>query len=157
MPMVRSLSSVALWGGASLGIWLLTLSSLSWGELFVGTACSLLVGVIAVAAQRAVGTHWKLTVAALRPLRALPLAIVSDVAQVLTLPLRRRRIRGRFETIDVAAAGSSPQAVTRRAIATLGTTVTPASIVVDVDDEGDMVVHVLPTCGLHMEEGFVKR
>ena len=156
--MVRSLSGVALWSGASLGIWLLTLSSFSWGELFVGTACSLLVGVIAVAAQRAVGTHWKPTAASLRPLLLLPLAIVSDTVQILTLPLRRRRVRGRFETIDIAAAGSSPQAATRRAIATLGTTVTPASIVVDVDDdEGAMVIHGLPTSGLRMEEGFAKR
>ena len=59
--------------------------------------------------------------------------------------------------MDIDTAGSSSQAQTRRALATLATTVTPASIVVDVDDEGVMTLHSLPTVGLRMEEGFAKR
>ena len=96
--------------------------------------------------------------ASLRPLVVLPFAITSDAVQVLTLPLRPRRRRGgQFETMDIDAAGSSSQAQTRRALATLATTVTPASIVVDVDDEGVMTLHSFPTIGLRMEEGFAKR
>ncbi len=157
-PMIRTLSSLVLCSLAALGIWLLTLSALSWGELFVGAGCSVVVGVIAVAAQRAVGTSWKRHAASLRPLVVLPFAITSDAMQVLTLPLRPRRRRGgQFETMVLDAAGSSSQAQTRRALATLATTVTPASIVVDVDDEGVMTLHRLPTIGLRMEEGFAKR
>ncbi len=152
-PMVRTLSGAVLWSLAALGIWLLTLSALSWGELLVGAGCSVVVGVIALAAQRAVGTSWKPNAASLRPLVALPLAIGADAVQVLTLPLRHRGRRGgQFETMDIDAAGSSPQAVTRRALATLGTTVTPASIVVAVDDEGAMTLHSFPTVGIRMEE-----
>ena len=132
---MESLPGVALWSGTSLGIWLLTLSSLSWGELAVGGACSLAVGVVAVATQRAVGARWAPTASALRPVLAVPLAIVTGAVQVLTLPFRRPDARGRFERVDINAAGPSPQAATRRAIATLATTVTPASIVVDVDGE----------------------
>ena len=62
-----------------------------------------------------------------------------------------------FETVDIDAAGSSTRAATRRALATLATTVTPAAIVVDVDDQGVMTLHSLPTVGLRMEEGFAKR
>jgi multisubunit Na+/H+ antiporter MnhE subunit len=156
--MVRTLSGVVLWSLAALGIWLLTLSALSWGELLVGAGCSVVVGVIALAAQRAVGTSWKTNMASLRPLVALPFAIGADTMQVLTVPLRHRGRHGaQFETMDIGAAGSSPQAVTRRALATFGTTVTPASIVVDVDEDGVMTLHRLPTRGLRMEEGFKKR
>lgn len=157
-PRVRTLSVVMLWSLAALGIWLLTLSALSWGELLVGAGCSVVVGVIALAAQRAVGTSWSPNSASLRPLVFLPFAIGADAVQVLTLPLRHRgRPGGRFEAIDIDAAGSSPQAATRRALATLGTTVTPASIVVDVNDDGVMTLHSLPTAGFRMEEGFAKR
>ena len=115
------------------------------------------VGVIAVAAQRAVGRSWQPTAVSMRPFLVLPLAIASDAAQVLSLPLRSRRKSGHFETMDIDAAGSSPRIATRRALATLGTTVTPASIVVDVDDDGIMTLHSLPTVGVHVEEGFAKR
>jgi hypothetical protein len=113
--------------------------------------------VIAVAAQRAVGVAWKPTVASLRPFLVLPFAIASDAVQVVSLPLRRRHVRGRFETMDIGAAGSSPQASTRRALATVGTTVTPAAIVVDADDEGIVTLHSLHTRGIRMEEGFAGR
>jgi hypothetical protein len=156
--MVRTLSGVMLWSLAALGIWLLTLSAVSWAELFVGTGCSVLVGVIAVATQRAVGASWSPNAATLRALWALPLAIASDTAQVLSLPFRRRRRSGgQFETIDIGAAGASAQAATRRALATLETTVTPASIVVDAGEAGVMTLHSLPTVGYRMEEGFKKR
>jgi multisubunit Na+/H+ antiporter MnhE subunit len=156
-PMAQCLSRVALWSLAALGIWLLTLSALSWGELFVGTACSVAVGVITVAMKRAVASPWESSAISLRPLLVLPLAIASDAAQVLSLPLRRRRNRSRFETMDIDAAGSSPRAATRRALATLGTTVTPASVVVDVDNDGVMTLHSLPTAGIRLQEGFAKR
>ena len=156
--MVVNLSGVALWSGVSLGIWLLTLSTFSWAELAVGSACSLIVGVVAAAVQRTVGVRWAATASALRPLHVVPLAIVTDAAQVVPLPFRRRGLRGRFETVDVDAAGSSPEAATRRAIATLATTVTPASIVIDVDGEsGDMTIHALPTIGPHVEDAFAPK
>jgi multisubunit Na+/H+ antiporter MnhE subunit len=157
-PMVRSLSGVALWSLVGLGVWLLTLSAFSWGELLVGAACSVVVGVIAVAAGRSVGTSWKPSRASLRPFLILPLVIASDAVQVLSLPLRRRQgPLGHFETMEINAAKSSPYAATRKAFAILGTTVTPASIVVDVNDEGVMTLHRLPTAGIHMEEAFGKR
>ena len=155
--MVRSLSGVALWSLVVLGIWLLTLSALSWGELVVGSACSVAVGVIAIAAQRAVGVSWKPTVASLRPFLVLPFAIASDAVQVLSLLVRRRRDSGQFGTIETGEAGSSPQVSTRRALATVGTTATPAAIVVDVDDQGVMTLHSFPTKGIRMEEAFAKR
>ena len=146
--MVANPSKVALLSAVCLGIWLLTLSSLSWGELIVGTVCSLLVGVVAIITQRVVGARWAITASSMRPLLTVPFVIVTDTAQVLTLPFRRRGRLGRFETVDVDAAGSSPEAATRRAVATLATTVTPASIVVDVGDEsGGMTIHALPTTG----------
>ncbi len=155
--MVERLPGVALWSGISLGIWLLSLSSLSWGELVVGGACSLAVGVVTVAAQRAVGARWAPTASSLRPVLAVPLAIVTDALQVVALPFRRPDARGRLEWVDIDAAGPSPEAATRRAIATLATTATPASIVVDVDGEsGDMTIHALPTGGRHVEKGFAK-
>src|ERR1700749_1320075 len=84
--MVRTLSGVVSWSLAAVGIWLLTLSAVSWSELLVGSGCSVAVGVIAVAAQRAVGASWSPSRATLRPLYSLPFAIASDTVQVLSLP-----------------------------------------------------------------------
>jgi multisubunit Na+/H+ antiporter MnhE subunit len=156
--MIRKLSGVGLWSLAALCIWLLTLSALSWSELLVGATCSVVVGVIAVAAQRAVGTSWNRAAGSLRPFLALPFAIASDAVQVLSLPFRRRQNGiGHFGSLDIDAAASSPQAATRRALATMGTTATPASVVLDVDDEGVMTLHSLPTAGIRMEKGFEKQ
>ena len=63
------------------------------------------VGVIAVAAQRAVGRSWKPTAVSMRPFLVLPLAIASDAAQVLSLPLRSRRKSDHFETMDIDGQG----------------------------------------------------
>ena len=156
-PTVRTLCGMVLWSLAALGIWILTLSAVSGAELLVGTGCSVVVGVIAAAVQRAIGTSWDPRATSLRPFLAIPFAIASDAVQVLSLPLRHRQTRGRFETVDIDAAGSSARAATRRALATLATTVTPAAIVVDVDDEGVLTLHSLPTVGFRMEEGFAKR
>ena len=107
--MVERLPGVALWSGISLGIWLLSLSSLSWGELVVGGACSLAVGVVTVAAQRAVGVRWAPTASSLRPVLAVPLAIVTDALQVVARPFRRPDARGRFERVDIDAAAPRPR------------------------------------------------
>lgn len=154
---VRSLSGVARWSLAALGIWLLTLSAVSWGELLVGAACSVVVGIIAVAARRTIGASWKPAAVSLRPFLVLPIAIASDAVQVLSLPLKRRQLGGHFETVETGAAGSSAQGSTRRALATVGTTVAPAAIVVDVDDRGTMTLHNFPTKGIRMQEAFAKR
>ena len=154
--MVRNLFGATLWSLAALGIWLLTLSAVSWGELLVGTASALVVGVIAVAAQRVVGMSWDWKAVPLRPALLLPFAVTSDALQVLGLSLLRRQSHGHFETMDVDAGGSSPRASTRRALATLGTTVTPASLVVDVNGEGVMTLHSLPTVGIRMEQSFAR-
>lgn len=154
--MRKTVAGVALCSAGCLAIWLLTLSAISTGELVVGSACSLGVGAVVVALWRAVGLRLAPSSSMLRPLLFLPIAIVSDAAQVLMLALRGR-VRGSLWEVDTGARASSPEAVTHRALATLGTTVTPASMVLEVDDNGVMTVHALPTRGVHMEERFAKR
>jgi multisubunit Na+/H+ antiporter MnhE subunit len=154
--MVKTMAGVLFWNAVCLSIWLLTLSSLSVGELIVGSACSLVVGAAVVAACHAVGLRLAPTAPAFRPFLWLPLAIVSDAAQVLVLPLRPGGVRGRFRTLDLGDAGSSDKAVTRRAVATLGTTATPASVVLDANEKGEITLHALRTRGPHMEEGFTE-
>lgn len=154
--MAKTMAGVLCGSGACLGIWLLSLSSLSGAELIVGFACSLVVGAVAFAALRALDVRVGPTAPALRPLLWLPIVIVSDAAQVLLLPLRPHVMVGRFKAISISGARTSAEVVTRRAIATLGTTATPGSIVLDVDEKGKMTVHALPTSGPHMEEKFTK-
>lgn len=154
--MRRVAAGVVVWSAACLGVWLLTLSAVSTGELVAGAACSLGVGAVVVAAWRVVGLRPAPKVTTLGPLLILPLAIVADAAQVLALALRGR-VRGSLRHVDTGARGPSPEAVAQRALATLGTAASPASMVLDVDEEGVMTIHAMPTHGVHMEERFAKK
>lgn len=150
---VASVATVAFWTSACLGIWLLSLSSVSDEELAIGAACALLVGLAAEAVRRIVGLPLSLRAIPVRALSALPFAIVSDAAQVLVRPLSRRRASAEVVRLELGTRGRSPSATTHRVATTLGVTMTPGTLVLDVDDAtGQMTLHSLGTRGPHMEE-----
>jgi multisubunit Na+/H+ antiporter MnhE subunit len=153
--MLRAMATVALWTGVCFGVWLLSLSALSLGELLLGAGCSLATGVVSVLVQRGVGARWGTPSGLARPLLVLPVSIIGDTVRALALPMRRHRGPAGYRTLEVGGGGVSPAARARRAAATMVTTATPSSIVVDADrDTGVLTVHGLPTGGSPLERAL---
>lgn len=152
--MLKLLASVLAWGGACLGIWLLSLTSVSHEELAVGGACALICGMVVTAVMRALRVRWSVRSVPLRPLLRVPLAIVCDAAQVLLRPFLRARA-GDVTSRELGATGGSAAAATQRVVAIIAVTSTPGSLVLDVEPKsGRLVLHTLHCAGPRVEEGF---
>lgn len=154
---MRTLAEVVCWWAAGIGVWLLTLSSVSLPEALIATGCALPCAVLAVVARRAVEGSWPVQPGWVRWLLPLPAAVVADGVRVLgraaavlggarmpsgdehTVQLHRDRPAGRWRT--------------RQALATVLVTATPGTVVLDVDeDSGRMRVHALGAGRPSMEE-----
>jgi multisubunit Na+/H+ antiporter MnhE subunit len=145
---------VLFWWGACLGVWLVSLSAVSGQELLVAVLVSFPCGVVALVGRLAASNRWDFDPGWFRGAVVLPFAIVNDAVQVLVRVLHERGGGGDFVKIRITeGAGDSPRAEGRRAVATFLATMTPASIVADVDTEtGDALVHVIRVRGPHMEQ-----
>ena len=144
---------VLFWWGACLGIWLLSLSAISGQELLVSVIVSLPCGVAALGARLAARGRWGLSPEWVRGLAVLPVAIVSDTVQVIVSVVRSPGRKGEFVRIPITdGSGQGPRPSGRRAVATFLTTLTPSSIVTDIDPEsGEALVHVIEVAGPRME------
>ncbi|HVW81110.1 MAG TPA: hypothetical protein VHB69_09260 [Mycobacteriales bacterium] len=141
----RWAAEIGAWAAAALGVWLLTLSSVTYADLSVAIPAALASGAGARASRRALSLraanggrlHW---------LTVLPAAIVRDTAAVLALPWRRllRDVpEGHWERIPVRP-GADTEASAARIVATALVSATPGSFVVHDDpDTGELLVHVL--------------
>lgn len=147
----KTIVSVVFWSALCLGIWVLSLSSVSDEELAVGAASSLACGVAAVAFHRAIGLRWSIRGVPWPALPTLLASIISDTAQVLVRPLARTA-RGRVNVVDVGARGNGAAATTRRAVATLLMSASPGTVVLDADDRGRMTFHSLDCAGPTVED-----
>lgn len=144
---------VIFWWGACLGVWLISLSAISGQELLVSVIVSLPCGVVALVGRLAASNRWGLRPSWLKGLAVVPFAIVNDAFQVIFQVFRSPGREGEFIRIPVnGGAGDGPTADGRRAVATMLTTLTPSSIVADIDpDSGEALVHVISVRGPHME------
>ena len=144
---VVSAGEAALWWAVTLGVWLLTLSSVTAADLLVAASCSLPCGVAAVAARRVLGGHWPFPSRAGAWSLRLPLAVAADTVRVLALPWQRvtgrRGDEGTFARVPVAP-GADGRSVTRRAAAVILLSMSPGSFAVHDDaDTGELLVHSL--------------
>lgn len=144
---------VLFWWGACLGVWLVSLSAISGQELLVSVIVSLPCGVLALTGRLAASNRWGLRLSWLKGAAVVPLAIINDAFQVLFQVFRSPKHHGEFVRIPISGgAGDGPLADGRRAVATMLTTLTPSSVVADIDPEtGEALVHVIPVRGPHME------
>lgn len=145
---------VIFWWGACLGIWLASVSAISGQELLVSVLVSLPCGVVALVGRLAASSRWGFHPSWLRGAVLLPVTIVNDAVQVLASVLLAPSRQGEFVKVPVTgAAGDTAEAEGRRAVATFLTSITPASIVTDVDPQtGEALVHVIRVRGPHMEQ-----
>lgn len=154
-PGLRIAVEIIAVSGASLGVWLLSLSSVSSEELLVGGVSALVCGVAAAVVRRRIGGHWLLACDLIRPALSLPGAIAADTVGVLASPWRPGRRRARYSDVDIGAAGPSSRAAARRAIASLMVSATPGTVVVAADPEtGRLTVHSFASTGTRLQERF---
>lgn len=156
MRILVRVTELLVWAGLALGVWLLTVSAVTPGELILATPCAVVSGVLAVAGRRALLAEWRY------PSRAgawslwLPVVLLTDLVRVLALPwLRlagRRSDEGKFVRIAVAP-GADARARSRRTAAIVLVSTTPGSYAVHDDaDTGELVVHGILDGGPSMHE-----
>lgn len=145
---------LAAWWAATLGLWLLTLSSVNSPDLIVAVPSTLVCAVLAVAVRRALGASWRWPDGTGRWAARLPLAVLLDAVGVLSLPFRPggRSRAGEWQRVPVLP-GADPRRTTKRTVATVLVSSTPGSVVVnDDDDTGELLVHSLIGGPWSMEE-----
>lgn len=144
---------VLFWWGACLGIWLLSLSAISGQELLVSVIVSLPCGIFALVGRLAAGGRWGVRPEWFTGLAILPVAIVNDALQVLASVIRSPGRQGEFVRIPIRdGSGHGRRPNGRRAVATFLTSLTPSSIVMEIDPEtGEALVHKIEVTGPQME------
>ncbi|HWE66073.1 MAG TPA: hypothetical protein VG298_05465 [Acidimicrobiales bacterium] len=141
---MRSLAELMFWWAAGLGIWMLTLSSVSAAELAVAMPSALLCAGVAVGGRRALGARWRPEPVWLRWFVLLPVAVAVDSVRVVALVVRtggRTDAAGSFRTYSVRPRPGTGRQDAWDAVAVLAVSATPGSFVVDVDttDDGSKV------------------
>lgn len=151
---VARLAEVVVFAGLLLGVWLITLSAVSSEELWVAVPASFLAAAAGVWAGIAMEQSWQIRARFLKPLAILPIAVVSDAAQVLWGGVRPASSPPSFERIRVEGGqGSSPLARGRRALAIFFVSATPGTVVLDLDpSNGEALVHSLGGRGPKMTD-----
>ena len=146
---MRRLVRLVLHGALWFGAWLLFVEKLSAAELAIGGACSL---IAAFASEIAWGTHLTAfggDLGALAQVRHLPWLIVKDTLAVFRILVRHVFTRHKAESLMVAVAfdpgaPDEPHDAARRALAIAYSTMTPATVVLGIDQQtGRMLYHQL--------------
>lgn len=111
-------------------LWVATAPSTGGAELAAGVVAGLACALAAPAARHAVGARWRLRARWLRRLPRVAARIPVEAALVLAMPWRPDRT-----AVHEVALGPEPDPATaagRRALAVLGLSVAPGSVVLDV-------------------------
>jgi multisubunit Na+/H+ antiporter MnhE subunit len=154
-PDARSRSSIArfvtwpAWAVGSMALWMLLTSTVAGPELIVGAGVSMVAAatVQVVRVQGAFGFRPRLRW--LRHAVGIPGRIVGDTVRLTAVLVRhatgRRRVRGAFVAVPfVHGAEGDPEAAARRALATVGISVSPNTYVVGFDARRDeLLAHQL--------------
>lgn len=156
---------ILLWTLATWGVWLVTLTAVSAEDLAVGGGCALACGVVAAFARRLVQGRARPTLADLRPVWLLPLAIVMDTVTVLAAPWRPTArhaaaagTRRPLDRVDLGAQGPAPAARARRSFATLVVSASPGTVVVEADPErGELLYHSFASGGPSLPSRYTRR
>lgn len=153
------------WWGAAVGIWLITLSSVTLPDLVVAVACGLPCALAAWAGRRATGNSWRPRLRWALWLVPLAASIIADEVRLLRQAvlrlavlrlavLRAARTRPGGEWRGIQLPRSEPGTVTsaHRALASFTVSATPGTFVVDGDPEEDrLVIHSLASGWPHLD------
>ena len=144
--MVRAIE-VTAWAALCVGIWLLTLSSVTLPDLCLAVAAGLLCGLLANAGRRLAGGRWHPRPRWAIWLLGLPVTVIVDTVGVWRTAARATFNPGQsgYEHLIKLPAGEPDDvAATRRGIATLALSASPGSYVIDFDpDRRELLIHTL--------------
>jgi multisubunit Na+/H+ antiporter MnhE subunit len=158
---MRQLPELLLWWAVGVGLWSLTLSSVTRAELVAAVLSALPCAVLAVLARRAVRGPLSPRLAWLRWLVPVPVAVVVDSVRILGLAagvlLGRPIPDGDLRRISLPRDDDPQDWQNRQAAATVLVTASPGTVVLDVDpDSGEMLLHELGS-GRPLVEQVVQR
>jgi multisubunit Na+/H+ antiporter MnhE subunit len=144
--MVRAIE-VTAWAAACVGIWLLTLSSVTVPDLCLAVPAGMLCGVLAAAGRRLAGGRWQPQLRWAVWLLTLPVAVIADTIGVWRAAARAAfdpGQRARERLLQLPGGEPDDVAATRRGIATLAFSASPGSYVLDFDpDRRELLIHTL--------------
>lgn len=151
---------VLWWWGAAVGIWLITLSSVTMPDLVVAVACGLPCALAAWAGRRATGNSWRPRLQWALWLVPLAASIIADEVRLLRLAVLRLAVLGAARTrpaeewrgIQLPRSEPDTVASAHRALASFTVSATPGTFVVDGDPEEDrLVIHSLVSGWPHLD------
>jgi multisubunit Na+/H+ antiporter MnhE subunit len=145
-PTLTFLVETCCWGAVSCGVWLTTLSGVTYPELWFAVGAGVPCGVLGAAGRRALGGSWRLRWAwALWP-AAVAATLLAETGALFAAAVRGP-CPGRLTTVELPA--ETPELSSgREAAATLALCSTPGSIVTDSDPEAHrLTVHALLSAG----------
>ena len=128
-------------------LWVLFVFQFTEKELLLGAVASAITAILVLITLRVVPLRFQPRLRWLLQAGRLP-AIIAQDTWILMKDFGRRllgkRKRSGFELVKFAANGEGPLACAQRALATLYVTMSPNSVVLDVDKEsGDIFLHYL--------------
>lgn len=137
------------WAAGSMALWMLLTSTVDRPELIVGAGVSVVATVVVDAVQDREAFGFRPRLRWVRFAAGIPWRIVADTVSLTGVLIRhatgRRRVRGAFVAAPFPhGAEGDPEAAARRALATVGISVTPNTYVVGFDARRDeMLAHQL--------------
>jgi len=154
---VTRLAETVVWWAVGIGVWLLTLSSVSTPEVVAAVVAALPCAGLAVAARRAVEGSWTTQLRRLRQLLPLPVAVVADTARLLgraAAVLAGRPIPpGDLQQVRLERDSEAGRWAARQATAVALVSASPGSVALHVDEKsGQLHLHMLGSGRPRMQE-----
>ncbi|MHB8504939.1 MAG: hypothetical protein ACYDEN_04360 [Acidimicrobiales bacterium] len=144
----RRVGSWVVWWTLLMAFWVWVDDSVALPELLAGAAAAAIGATVAELVQHQSGLHFRPRIEWVAPAVGLPARLVRDLAVVL-VALWRRVAHGedppsRVTVLPVAYGEDTPEGMTRRLLIIGGTSFTPATFALGLDEElGGLVVHQL--------------
>jgi multisubunit Na+/H+ antiporter MnhE subunit len=136
------------WWAACMLIWLLLTTTWAGAEAVAGAGASAVAATAAAIVRRQARTNFRPRLRWFRRAWMVPVQIARDSWRSFGILLGhvsgRRRVRGTLRAVPFRHGSESPRDDARRALATVGLTMTPNAIVIGFDEERDeILVHQL--------------
>jgi multisubunit Na+/H+ antiporter MnhE subunit len=137
------------WAAGSMVLWMLLTSTVKGSELVAGAIAAVVTAVVVEAVRERERFAFRPRLRWLRRAVAIPVRVVVESWQVTVALTRhatgRTRVRGTFVAIPFEhGERDDPEAAARRALVTVGVSMTPNTVVVGIDpDRNELLTHQL--------------
>jgi multisubunit Na+/H+ antiporter MnhE subunit len=147
VPRARRVATWLGWWAVLMSLWLLLVDTIAMAELLAGSGAAAIAATLVELAEHQAAVRNRVRAEWIASARNIPVEVLRDTWLVLRVAvgcLGGRRPASAFHVVPVRAGGDDPEDATHRAVLTLGTSLSPNSVVLGVDPEsGLMVLHRL--------------